>query len=50
MIGSDWPVSSLDGLSRSDWFRIVRDEVGLSGAEWARVAGGTAASFYHLPS
>lgn len=48
MIGSDWPVSRLDGLSRSDWFAIVRDALALDDGEWARVSSGTAESIYRL--
>ncbi len=47
MLGSDWPVSTgaVAGFSTAEWFEMVR---GVAGAEWARVAAGTAERVYRL--
>lgn len=50
MIGTDWPVSGGAGISRDDWFRVVKDATGASGSEWAAISMTTAARFYSLPS
>ena len=52
MIGSDWPVSAVTdhAMSRSAWFSLVLDGLGLSPAEREAVSWTTAARFYGLPT
>ncbi|GAA1946478.1 amidohydrolase family protein [Microbacterium aquimaris] len=48
MVGSDWPVSAREGLSRTGWFDEVRSALAVTDDEWHRVSHATAARLYRV--